>query len=259
MPIITLITDFGTKDFYAGALKGQILSEIPAIQLVDISHRVEAFNINEAAFCLKNAYAHFPENTVHLVLVNDDFSNDLRCLAVKHKGHYFLGFDNGMFNLAFEGEPELAVELSISGEADMYRPAVFQQLLIATAKELLGGRPISQLGRQVHHIKQRTGIQPVTQESVLRGTVIYIDEFENAITNITKTLFEDNQKGRQFDLLFKRNERLSEISRDYNAVPEGEKLCSFNSSGYLEIAINKGRASSLLGLRLGDTIQIDFV
>lgn len=101
-------------------------------------------------------------------------------------------------------------------------------------------------------------LQPVIEGDVIRGSVIYIDSFQNVITNITKDLFTKQQKNRKFSLYFRRNESISSLSWHYNEVPEGEKLCLFGISNHLEIAINKGNASGLLGLHLGDIVRIEF-
>ena len=110
----------------------------------------------------------------------------------------------------------------------------------------------------VNTLEKKMNLRPVVEKNILKGSVIYIDSFQNVITNITKEFFTQEQKGRRFVLYFKRNETISNLSWHYNEVPEGEKLCMFGISDHLEIAINKGNASGLLGLNLGDSVIIDF-
>jgi S-adenosylmethionine hydrolase len=110
----------------------------------------------------------------------------------------------------------------------------------------------------VTDIEKKMNLQPVIEKNLIKGVVIYIDSFQNVITNITKDLFNKVQQGRRFVLYFKRNETINHLSWHYNEVPEGEKLCLFGISDHLEIAINKGNASGLLGLNLGDSVIIDF-
>ncbi len=258
MPIITLITDFGAKDMYAGVLKGNILKHCDSARIIDLSHHIAPFDIIQAAYCLKNSYHHFPKTTIHVVAVNDDLSPENRLLGMLYKGHYFIGYDNGLFQMAFGEDPILAVELSKGQEDKKAVYSNFNETISHTIASLNDGKTLTDLGRQVHHIRQRTAIQPTIQDAHLRGTVIYLDAFENAVTNIKRELFDQTRKDRRFVLYFKRNERLSEISNSYYDAPEGEKLCTFNAAGNLEIAINKGKAGSLLGLKVGDTVQIDF-
>src|SRR5690606_14011833 len=100
-------------DFYQAALKGSIVSQFPTVRLVDISHEIPPFDIQYAAFVLKNAYPYFPEKTVHLIGIDSVFNQDTRYLALQHKGHYFVGADNGVFSLVLDGPPAEVVELNI--------------------------------------------------------------------------------------------------------------------------------------------------
>jgi S-adenosylmethionine hydrolase len=258
MPIISLITDFGTKDYFAGALKGAILKELREVQLMDTCHHVEHFNMVEAAFILRNSYNSFPAETLHIVCVNELEEQQSRHLAVRHNDHYFIGPDNGLFSLAFDEEPELVYELERFREQGSGFGFI-SGMLAKTAAYILKGGDIRELGKPVFQIQRRTSLAPVVQDNLLRGSVIYIDGFCNAVVNIPRSLFEEKRAGRSFVLFFKRSERITEISRLYSDVAEGEKLCIFNSSDYLEIAINRGKASGLLGLNIGDTVQVDFV
>src|ERR1700743_960472 len=106
MAIITLTTDLGDKDIYQAALKGSILKILPAVNIIDITHSVQAFNIQQAAFILKNSFYYFPEQTVHLIGIDTVYNTDTKYLAVKHRKHYFVGSDNGIFSLMFNSDPE---------------------------------------------------------------------------------------------------------------------------------------------------------
>ena len=107
-------------------------------------------------------------------------------------------------------------------------------------------------------LEEKVNLHPVIERDIIRGSVIYIDAFQNVITNITRELFTAVQRNRDFTLYFRKNESISQLSWHYNEVPEGEKLCLFGISNYLEIAINKGNASGLLGLHLNDIVRIEF-
>ncbi|MDB5123128.1 MAG: hypothetical protein JWP94_1257 [Mucilaginibacter sp.] len=257
MAIITLTTDLGDKDIYQAALKGSILKLLPSVNIVDITNSVAAYNIQQAAFILKNSYCYFPDSTVHLIGIDTVYNANTRYLAVKYKNHYFVGADNGIFSLMFDTEPEEIFEINIMQDLKfLHFPLA--DIFVKAACHLAQGRALEQIGLPVSNIENKMNLQPVIEKNLIKGAVIYIDSFQNVITNITKELFNKVQQGRRFMLSFKRNETINHLSWHYNEVPEGEKLCLFGISDHLEIAINKGNASGLLGLSLGDSVIIDF-
>lgn len=257
MAIITLTTDLGDKDFYAAALKGSLLSLLPTVNIVDITHNISAFNIPQAAFVLKNAFPYFPKGSVHLIGIDSVYSEQTQYLAVKYKGHFFIGSDNGIFSLLFNGEPEEIVELNIMQDLKfLHFPLT--DIFAKAACHLANHGDLKEIGIPVDSLKQKMNLHPVIEKDVIKGSVIYIDSFQNVITNISKELFTKVQQNRGFTLYFKRNETISHLSWHYNEVPEGEKLCLFGISNHLEIAINKGKASGLLGLQMGDIVRIEF-
>lgn len=257
MAIITLTTDLGTKDFYQAALKGSILNLFPAVTIIDITHEVPAFNISYAAYILKNAYTYFPEGTVHLIGIDSVFNEKTRYLAIKHNGHYFVGADNGIFSLLFRDIPTEIVELDIMQDLKFLHLPLLDIFVKATV-QLAKGSTLQEIGIPTEQIEVRGTIQPVIDKDMIRGSVIYIDNFSNVITNITKELFTKVQKNRDFTLYFRKNETIKQLSWHYNEVAEGEKLCLFGMSNHLEIAINKGKASGLLGLHVNDIVRIEF-
>src|SRR5699024_3966356 len=123
---------------------------------------------------------------------------------------------------------------------------------------IASGVPLKDIGVPVGQLRQKVNLSPVIDKDIIRGSVIYIDSFQNVITNITKDLLTRIQGNRNFRLNFKRGETITHLSWHYNEVPEGEKLCIFGISNHLEIAINKGNASKLLGLYLNDIITVEF-
>lgn len=257
MPVFTLTTDFGLRDHYVASLKGTILRQCPHAQIIDISHQVPSFNINEAAFTLLNAYAEFPPKTVHLVSVESFEAESSRYVAFERNDHFFVGPDNGIFSLIFHEMPHQAAEL-LNGETSATSPFPIKDYLVETACQLASSQDVFQFGERVTNLARRTSLQPVRQESMVRGTVIHIDGFENAITNIDVELYNSVGQGRDFVLTYRGSETIEQLNGNYWEAAEGELLCMFNASGYLEIAIKKGKASSLLGLSVGDTVQIDF-
>src|ERR1700744_5618017 len=257
MAIITLTTDLGDKDIYQAALKGSILKLLPSVNIVDITNSVAVFDVQQAAFILKNSFYYFPDNTVHLIGIDTVYSGDTKYLAIRYKNHFFVGSDNGIFSLMFDKEPEEIVEINIMQDLKfLHFPLA--DIFVKAACHLARGGSINEIGIPVSGVEKKMNLQPVIEKNLLKGAVIYIDSFQNVITNITKDIFNSVQQGRRFTLYFKRNETINNLSWHYNEVPEGEKLCLFGISDHLEIAINKGNASGLLGLGIGDSGILDF-
>lgn len=254
MSIVSLTTDFGLKDYYVAALKGSLLSTIPDIRIVDVSHQINSFDIVEAAFVIKNAYPSFPKETIHIICVNNFHEHLCPYLLFKKEDQYFIGPDNGIFSLVFESFEEEIYKI----HPEKISPAMFSETISNLVNEISHGTALDQLGPKVNGIVQRIHMRPVISANSIRGVVIHVDSYENAIINIQKDLFLENQRGRSFSIYFNRFDPIKKISEHYHNVPVGETLCTFNSSGYLEIAINMGKASSLLGLKENETIQIDF-
>lgn len=254
MPIVTLTTDFGWKDPYQALLKGAMLCQNQQLTLIDISHDIASYDIVQAAFLFRMSWRSFPQGTIHVLSVDDFNSGRNAFVAMSHEGHYFIGPDNGLFSLVFDEQPAEVYRLDF--EDHPYFP--IKDVLARAVGHIANELPFSDIGEPVQEIVKRITFQPVTGHSHIRGSVIYIDKYENVVVNINQFLFEKVSGDRDFSLFFKRHDPIIRLSRHYYDVPVGEVLCLFNSAGYLEIAINMGKAAGLLGLQLEDTVQIDF-
>lgn len=254
MRIVTFTSDFGSTDFYVGAIKGAILRQAGSVQLVDISHGIRQNDLVRGAFVLRNTYREFPEGSIHILSVGNFHSERKGFLALKHDGHFFIGPDNGVFSLLFEDMPKQAYQLEQAEGGTFPMKGLFSKAV----KLLVEGESIERLGPVCETMEQRFALQPVISHAEIRGTVQYIDHYDNVILNVHQVLFEDLCQDRPFALYFKRMEPITKLSRNYYDVPVGEPLCLFNSSGLLEIAINMGRAATMLGLHIDDGIQIKF-
>lgn len=255
MQLVTLTTDFGTQDFYAGALKGALLSRCPAAHLVDISHDIKPFDIVQGAFVVRNVWPEFPPGSIHLVGVHCVYDQGYRFVAARHAGHYFLAPDNGLLTLLFEHlEPQDLRLLSADPTEHFAVKKVFAEAVLHLAE----GRPFELLGDHPAPLLRRISIQPVITPTRIRGTVIHVDNFDNVIVNIRREVFEKARNNRHFSLFFKRNDPITQLSGNYCDVAVGEQLCLFNTAGYLEIAVNLGRAATLLGLKVEDVVEVVF-
>ncbi len=255
MQTVSLTTDFGRTDFYAAVLKAAILQRQPTACLVDITHEIPNFDILRAAFLVKNAWASFPKNTVHIIAVNNFYATDFRFLALERGGHFFLAPDNGVLSLIFDdlAASELR-ELEIPAGSPLPLRDVFADAFGHLALEI----DFEKIGAPVENFSQRIHFQPVTTPKLIRGAVMHIDFFENVVVNISRETFEKVANGRPFSLHFRRNDPITRLSKNYADAPLGEPLCLFNSAGLLEIAVNMGRAATLFGLKMEDLVQVDF-
>ena len=255
MQLVTLTTDFGTQDFYTGALKGALLSRAPGLTLVDISHDIKPFDIVQGAFVVQNVWREFPAGTIHLIGVNCVYDERFRFVAARHEGHFFLAPDNGLLTLLFQNFDPAELRNLPADPAEHF--AVKTIFADATA-QLAAGKPFEELGEYAAPLLERISIQPVITPTRIRGTVIHIDNFENVVVNIRRDVFEKTLNGRAFSLFFRRNDPITRLSGNYCDVAPGEQLCLFNMAGFLEIAVNMGRAATLLGLKVEDVVEVVF-
>lgn len=276
MAIITLTSDFGEKDHFVGAIKGAIFSELFDVKIVDISHYVSPFNISQAAYIIQNAYKSFPKGTVHIIGVDSELNPENKHLAVKLDGHYFICADNGIMSmLCSEIVPEKMVEINIHGIIQSNFPVL--DVFVKVACHLARGGTLEVIGKTIDSIKPIKNLVPFINEdrTQIIGTIIYIDNYGNVVTNIKQGFFESIQKGRDF-VISARNNKFKTVYSKYSDVvnfeipeekrhDEGKGLVVFNSGGFLEIAVYRsnpntvGTASSLMGLDLMDTVTINFM
>ncbi|MGG7036291.1 MAG: S-adenosyl-l-methionine hydroxide adenosyltransferase family protein [Flavobacterium sp.] len=272
MSIITLTTDYGLKDHFVGALKGKLLSEYPEATIVDISHNIDPFNIAETAYIIGSAYSSFPKGTIHLIGVDIELNPENQHIAMQWNDQFFIGADNGILSMLTQKIlPQKLVSINIhdrlpdnAGDLD-----VFAKVACHLAK----GGSLNVIGKEITNIKEVTEIQAVAQDNSIKGYVVYIDHFGNAVTNITKKMFLETGKGKPYTIKFK-NQTIKTILPKYSDICafdkytlknyEGEKLAIFNEAGFLEIAIFRsnpetvGSAASLLGLNYRDVVSIEF-
>ena len=248
MPILTLTSDIGQHDFLAGAIKGQLLQANHLFNIVDISHQLSPFNYPQAAYVCRNAIKNFPAGTFHLILVNLFDERPEHMLFAEHKGHFIGCADNGLLTMILEELPQKVVALAL--DKNIQKNTLYCITVFAKAfNEILNGKSIEQIGDTAVSIQVKNPLRPLLGHNWMEGQIIFIDNFENVIVNITKDDFEEQRKGRSFKIVFKRDEMIEKLSDTYADVQEGEKLALFNSASYLEIAINKGNAAGLFGLQ----------
>jgi len=225
-------------------------------RIVDITHQIRPFNIPEAAFILRNSYSHFPRGTIHLIGIKSVPGKEQHHILVIRDGHYFIGADNGIFGLMFPEAPDRVIRLSMQNALPTFPSLGLYTLAI---KHLIQGAPVEELGEEQTSYYKRIPLRPTIDESVIIGRVVYIDSYHNAITNISRDLFDRVSEQRKYQIFVQSNSnKISRISKNYHDTPEGELLALFNSLNLLEIAMNGGNAAQILSLDTDSTVRIRF-
>jgi len=275
MSIITLTTDFGNKDFFVASVKGAILSGVKNALIVDVSHEIQPYNHSEAAYVLKNAYKTFPKGTIHIIGVESELTPENRHIAMVFEGHYFIGSDNGIFSMIKDDlKAEKIVEINIheNESSSFYVLDAF----VKVASHLSRMGKLEVIGKTIKTIKQITNINPVVnnKENQILGSVIYIDNYGNVVTNINRKFFNEIGKSRDYKI-FARTVKFENIYESYTDAidfsspkekreEDGKKIAIFNSANHLELGIYKsnpktyGSAASLFGLDYRDPITVKF-
>jgi len=274
MSIITLTTDFGLKDHFVGALKGKLISNIENPTIVDISHDIDLFNTLEASYCIAVAYKNFPKGTIHIIGVDSEKTQNTQHIAMQWEDQYFICADNGILSSLIQKKiPQKIVAITIHDR--LHEEATPMNVFVAVASHIARGGLLNVIGKEINELKIVNELTPVisSDSSFIKGNIIYIDQFGNCVTNISKKIFEDVALKRPFIISFhnKKLERIHRYYSDFKNVDkyslktfEGNALALFNENGYLEIAIYKsnpktvGSASTLLGLKFRDVVTITF-
>lgn len=263
MGVITLISDMGSSDHYLAAVKGTILAYAPTTSIVDISHEVRPFDIVHASYLLKSVWQTFPMGTVHVIGVQPELTAKHRHIVVHYMSHYFIGADNGIFSMIFPDIPEDVFEITHAQNTEWTFPmkGVFA---LAAAHLAKGGAP-EVLGRRITELNFAHGLQPMMEDGLIKGSVVHFDHYGNIHTNIHRSLFESHRARRDFAVLVKRARYgIKRISAEFGEVAPGESVALWGHNGYLIIAISMGTeghggsARSLLGMKINDTVRIEF-
>ncbi len=260
--LITLTTDFGTRDAYVAAMKGVILGIHPDVRMIDVSHDVQHADVMEAAFTLRRAYPFFPKGSVHLVVVDPGVGTNRRAIAVQHDGHFFVGPDNGLLPLLL-GERDLldVVELNRPRFWREHEPSTTfhgRDIFAPVAAHLSLGRSLEEVGTRISGLTPLHWALPITDEQGIQGWVVHVDHFGNCITNIPRELFEAVAGNRRVKC-YVGTAILEGVEPTYGAVAIGEPLLLFDSSDHLEIAVSGGNAADLLGIRKGAPVNLLFL
>ena len=275
MSVITLTTDFGIKDHYVGSVKGALFNELENVNIVDVSHNISPFNIVEAAYIVENSYKNFPEGSIHIIGVDSEKTIEQSHLVIKLDNHFFICANNGIMSLlASKINPEKIIEINIHNDKVTTFSVI--DVFVKIAAHIYRGGSIDLVGNQIFKLKELYNLNPILNEksNEISGNVIYVDNYDNVVTNISKKTFIEFGKSRSFEINA-RNYIFKEIVSSYgnairfdikkeNRKEIGKKIALFNKSNSLELSIYKsnpetfGGAASLFGLNYRDVITIKF-
>jgi S-adenosylmethionine hydrolase len=246
MPILTLTTDIGQRDYLVGAIKGQFLSLLPSLNIADITHYLSQTNFPQAAYTCSNAFRYYPEGTYHLVIVNLFDSTGNGMLVARYNGQFIICPDNGLLTMITGEKPWETVMIDTRSSKTLLE--ITQQVAETVTRMQETGNLLT-AGTPADSIVEKYPLRATVGPNWMEGQILFIDNFENVVVNITREEFQEQRKGRNFKIVFKRNETIDSISDNYTAVSESEKLAWFNSAGYLEIALRNGNMAGLFGLQ----------
>lgn len=274
MSIITFTSDYGLVDHRVPSVKGKILSLNENVKIADISHEIQAYNLLQTAYIVRNAYSFFPKGTVHIIAVDSFYTKDRKCILYQADGHYFIAADNGVLSLIFyDIKPEAVYEITFNNRFDDEVSFTSTDIFAPAAVHLKNGGLPEVIGRKYKTPKQLSFPRPVFNESekMIIGEIMYIDNFGNVISNISKKFFEKNGVGYENFIVKFRNLALSRIYNQYTEFVSdwqneheyhGKSVAIFNDAGLLELTIYKGNsqngAKTLFGMKVGESIYIEF-
>lgn len=258
MSIITLTSDLGNDSHYAAIVKGVILSLYPSAKLLDITHNVGSFDTMHAAYVVKHSFSAFPDGSIHIVAVDPEKGNSDMGMVMSYANHYFVGPDNGVMSLISDAHEVVCHRIENEGLLNLKYPSSFRaaRSFAPAAAFLASGGTLQEIGEPFEMQTLHWGA-PSYSDNCLRGKVIHIDKFGNAVTNIDKQGFLKLKEDKRFEI-FIRNVRLKRIVNTYADVGKADALAIFGENQYLEIALREASAAQLLGLKVHDMITIEF-
>ena len=262
MQLVTLTTDWGNSDFFAGMVKGRLYSLIPDVQVVDITHGLEPFQLSRAIFVTRYACMGFPEGTIHII--DATASNDKRpYIVVHHKGQYFICVDNGLPCALFGEDASHAVAIDVSRfEKGASQTFAAYDILCPVAAMLASGAALSDIGTPLDGFLPYMPIRPIFRNDVLKIYVSYIDNYGNAILNITLKEFNDIRAEREFEINV-HGYMITKVVDNYSDADTSGSgrtslLLTVSTTGYLQIALRQYSAEQYFGLREQDALTVHF-
>jgi len=258
--IITLTTDFGLQDPYVGQMKGAILKRNITARIVDLTHAISPHDILDAAVTIRTSYRYFPSGTIHLIVVDPGVGSQRSILAATGENHLFIAPDNGLLTLlAMDNKLEAVhrVENSSLFPSEVSGTFHGRDIMAPVAAALASGLPLDKVGPETTFTEcvQLEIPEPSIDEQGITGQVMHFDHFGNLKTTITSRHFSQFQPS-SFSGINIGNQSIDALSSTYAEQAAGELVALMDSSGYLEIAVNRGNAAKMTGCTIGDPVTV---
>jgi len=257
-PVMTLLTDFGTKEHYVASIKGVILNINPQCTLIDITHQVSPHDIQEGAFLLANSYSYFPKRTIHLSVVDPGVGGIRKPILLVTPHYFFIGPDNGLFTLV--AQREKVKKVVVLTEQKYFLPELSttfhgRDIFAPVAAHLSLGIKPHAFGYEIDSVEKLGFETSVVSEGKLLGKIIHIDTFGNLVSNIDEKIFVRGTKDHPDSIWVGKN-KIHGLRKGYWEGKPGVPMALFGSSGYLEISVKKKNAQKALKVKRGDPITI---
>lgn len=258
--IITLTTDYGTNDHLVGALKGVILKINPSVTIVDITHNIAPFDLLDGALAIGSVYSYFPPKTIHLVVVDPGVGTERRPLLVSGQNQYFVAPDNGVLSVIYEREQQNLIVRHANAEHYYLQPVskTFhgRDIFAPIAAWLSKGWQTASMGEEISDYKRFALPRPKEADGVVKGIVLRADAFGNLVTNFREEDLPESSRSAGAIKLQVGNHMVTRLVDTFASGNNGEPIAYFGSSGFLEIAVNKGNASRTLGIGRGTPVAL---
>lgn len=257
-PVVTLLTDFGLQDHFAGVLKGSVLTVCPGAQVVDITHEVASFDILEGAFLLAQSWRYFPPGSVHVVVIDPGVGSARRAIVAEAGGHLFVAPDNGVLSILYAEQKDHTVRHLT--EDRFFRQPVSQtfhgrDIFAPVAGHLAAGVPVAEFGPRIEDYVRLSLEKPIRATAhSWKGTVLKIDRFGNMITNFRADEFM-NVYQQNFEVIAGL-QSIAKVERNYAVAVAGEVFLIEGSSGYFEFAASRASAAEILGCKVGAPVEL---
>jgi S-adenosylmethionine hydrolase len=256
--LITLTSDFGTRDPYVAELKGVLLSEgPPGLQIVDLSHELPTFDVHAAALFVRAALPRFPRGAIHLAIVDPGVGSTRRALIITLRGMTLVGPDNSLFSYLFDGSEEVyAIDPARLGERRIASTFHGRDLFAPVAARLAKGEPPDTFGSRVESYQHMAFPMVEMRGDVLYGRVIHVDGYGNLISNVSEATLRgflgDDLRSATFSL----GEHTATLLDHYAQGTPGELMALIGSSGLVELAAREASAAHMTGAEVGRVIKV---
>lgn len=264
-PIVTLTTDWGDSDFFAGMVKGRLMREIPNVRIVDITHKIAPQDLSKTIFIVKHGCLNFPPGTIHIIDVDSHQDAEQEFIVVEYNQQYYICTNNGLPYLLFGDKATQAVMIDIPSDSSFHN-FVALDLFCKVAAAIANESPLSSIGPELDQFVPRVIYSPNIKESLIEAHIIYIDTYGNCYLNITYQQFEKTRNNRKFTATVRYEYKINKIVYNYHeqaAITSANSyglpiLLTVSATGLLELVICKSNTADLIGLREGEKVIIQF-